>query len=273
MGSLKQLGFGLVTLPVKLVNATSPKDVKFNQITPKGNRTEQRLVDAVTGEEVVRPELRKGFEYVKDQYVILTPEEVEACAPEKDDFIEIKQFVEAASIDPLHFEKSYYLQPEAAASKPYALLVAAMGKVGKVGIAKAVVGQKEQLVAVRVVGRTLVLTTLYYVDEIKPAADLKLPDAKVDNAELALATQLIEAKSGRFDPGAHSDGYRARLLDLIAARATDSKAAVPAKTASKSAPVADLMGALKASVAASKRSVKTIDKPAAVKAARVRRAA
>src|SRR3954449_1156331 len=150
------ISFGLVNVPVKLYSAVSRKTVRFHQLNREtGNRISQRRVDPDTGDDVAYDDIVKGYELTKDRYVVITPEELEALDPERTRTIDIEDFVDLEDIDPIYYDHPYYLVPGTGAAKPYKLLVTAMEESSKVAIARVVIRQKEQLVAIRPTGDIL----------------------------------------------------------------------------------------------------------------------
>jgi DNA end-binding protein Ku len=249
------ISFGLVNVPVKLFSAVSPKDVRFNQLEEgTGARIRQKRVSAETGEEVPYEKIVKGFEISPERYVIITPEELEALDPKATRSIDIEDFVDLDQIDPVHYERPYFLVPEKGASKAYALLLQAMRESNKVAIARLVLRTKQYLAAIRPMGGVLCLETLLFADEVVPveALDgLPGPDTEVSERELKMARQLIESLSTDFEPGKYRDEYRERVLKLIEQKAEGQEivAQVPVEEPAK---VVDLMAALEASLAAAK---------------------
>lgn len=245
------ISFGLVSIPVKLYTAVSPKTVRFNQLDSRtGSRVRQKLVSGADGEEVPRSDIVRGFEVTSGQYVVVTDEELEALDPKASDTIDIEEFVDLADIDPIYYDRAYWLAP-AGATKPYALLARALEEAGKVGIARFVMRQKQYLAAVRSVDGRLVLSTMSWADEVNPPEGIpELDDVgavELSERELALAEQLIGSLEAEFRPEKHRDTYRERVLDLIDRKAAGEDAVV-APEAEPSAPVVDLMAALEASV-------------------------
>jgi DNA end-binding protein Ku len=250
------ISFGLVNVPVKLYSAVSRKTVRFNQLNEKtGNRIQQKRVDPETGDEVPFEQIVKGFELTRDSYVIVKPEELEALDPEKTRTVDIIDFVDLEEIDPIYYDHPYYLVPDKGASKAYGLLLGAMERAGKVAIAKVVLRQKEQLVAVRPAGDLLMMETMIFHDEVVPTDELdELPaakDLKVSDRELKMAEQLIDSLSTDFDPSRYRDEYREKVLQLIERKAQGEEIAVQPE-APEPAKVPDLMAALEASLAAVK---------------------
>ena len=246
------ISFGLVNVPVKLVTATSPKDVRFHQLHgADGGRVNQKRVCSLDGEEVEYSEIVKGYEIRKGDYVVVEPEELEALAPEASRVIDIEEFVDLADIDPLFFEHSYYMVPDGPAAKPYALLVEAMEGSGKAGIGRFVLRTKEYLAALRPHEGVLVLSTLLFADEVVATADLEVrttKDTKPSEREIDMARQLVDTFSAEWDPAKYKDDYREKLLAMIGAKAEGQQVAAPEEP-ERPAPVVDLMAALEASLA------------------------
>jgi DNA end-binding protein Ku len=246
------ISFGLVNVPVKLVTATSAKDVRFHQLhSTDGGRINQKRVCSIDGEEVDYSEIVKGYEIHRGQYVIVEPEELESIAPEASRSIDIEEFVDLAAIDPLFFDHSYYLVPDSPAARPYALLVEAMEGTGKVGIGRFVLRTKQYLAALRPREGALVLSTLLFADEVVQTSELEVPttkDTKPSERELNMARQLVNSLSAEWEPEKFKDDFRAKVLEMIEAKAEGNEIAVP-EAAEKAAPVVDLMAALEASLA------------------------
>jgi DNA end-binding protein Ku len=260
------ISFGLVAVPVKLYPATEQKDIRFHQF--KGG-TRQRIrnkrVSEETGREVDYEEIVKGYEAEKGKYVIVTPEELASVAPEKTKTIEIEDFVDLSDIDPIYFEKTYYLAPEdeAGAKKAYALLLKAMEEEGKVAIGRFVMRTKEYLAAVRPMDGILALETMFFPDEIRQPSEIEnVPvRARAGERELKMAKQLIGTLATDWEPKRYHDQYRERVLKLIRDKAKGKEVvmAEPEETTK----VADLMDALRQSIEATK----TGKRPAAAKTA------
>jgi DNA end-binding protein Ku len=253
------VSFGLVNVPVKLYAAISPKDVRFNQLEEgTGARIRQKRVSSETGEEVPYERIVKGYEIAPDRYVVITPEELEALDPKATRSIEIEDFVDLDQIDPVHYERPYYLVPERGAAKAYALLLQAMKDSNKVAIARLVLRTKQYLAAIRPMGDVLCLETLLFHDEVVPTEDLEgLPgsEAEISERELKMARQLIESLSTDFEPEKYVDEYREQVLALIERKA-EGQEIVAQPTAEEPTQVVDLMAALEASLAAAKANRK-----------------
>lgn len=257
------LSFGLVTIPVKLVTATSPKDIHFHLLHDKdGVRIRQKRVCPVDGQEVSSDHIVKGYEISPDHYVTIKPEELDALDPKATHTIDIEDFVALDQIDPIYFEHSYYLTPGQAGEKAYRLLYSAMKKANKVAIARIVIRTKQYLAAIRAGDKALILSTMLFSDEVVPQDVLEgLPaaDTTINERELAMADQLIDSLSTRFDPKKYHDDYRDRVLALIERKAEGQEIVVHPQVERETAKVINLMDALEASLAASKRAGKTTE--------------
>jgi DNA end-binding protein Ku len=248
------ISFGLVNVPIRLITATSPKDVRFNQLhEPDGARIQQKRVCAADGEEVPYEEIVKGYEISPGQYVIIDPDELTALDPEASHTIDLEEFVDLDQIDPVYFDKAYYLVPDKRAEKPYALLAEAMARSNKVGLARFVMRTKQYLAALRSKDGVLVLSTMLYDDEVIPLKGLDgVPeDIELSDREIAMAEQLVASLATDFEPAKYHDEYRQRVLDLIEAKSEGQVLAAPPAT-TPAAPVVDLVAALEASLAAAK---------------------
>jgi DNA end-binding protein Ku len=250
------ISFGLVNIPVKLYSAVQRKTVRFHQLDQEDNgRIQQKRVNPRSGEEVPYENLVKGYEIGPDRYVVVTPEEFDALAPEKTRTIDIEDFVDLDQIDPIYYDHPYYLVPAPGADKAYRLLLDAMQESGRVAIARVVIRSKENLVAIRPLEGVLTMETMLFADEVVPADQLdEAPvDGKVKTSkrELEMAQQLIDSLSGDFDPGKYRDEYRDRVLDLVERKAQGEEIVVEAEEP-KPKEVPDLMAALEASIAGAK---------------------
>ena len=248
------ISFGLVNVPIRLITATSPKDVRFNQLhETDGARIQQKRVCAADGEEVPYEEIVKGYEISPGQYVIIDPDELAALDPESSHTIDLEEFVDLDQIDPVYFEKAYYLVPDKRAEKPYALLAEAMARSNKVGLARFVMRTKQYLAALRSKDGVLVLSTMLYDDEVIPLQGLEgVPEGiELSDREIAMAEQLVASLATEFEPAKYHDEYRQRVLDLIEAK-SEGQVLVAAPATTPAAPVVDLLAALEASLAAAK---------------------
>jgi DNA end-binding protein Ku len=272
------ISFGLVNVPVKLYSATSPKTVRFNQISGKtGARIKQKRVDGSTGEEVAFEDIVKGYELSPDRYVLIDPSELEALDPKATHTIDIEDFVDLSEIDPIYYDSSYYIAPATGGAKAYRLLLDAMRDSGKVAVGRLVLRSKQQLCALRPTGDVLTLSTMLFGDEVLAPEGIDelggLSEAPATDRELAMARQLIDSLSNGFDPGRYRDDYRDRVLKLIEAKASGQPIAPPPVEA-ESAPAPDLMAALEASLAAmeSDRAASSADGDAGTSRTRASRA-
>jgi len=249
------ISFGLVTVPVKLTPATKSRDVSFNQLEEEtGSRIRLRRVSEQTGEEVPPNKIVKGYEIEKGRYVVVEKSELEALAPKASHTIEIEDFVDLDDIDPLYFDSPYYVLPDEKAAKPYRLLVEAMTRLQKVAVGRVVIRAKERLVAIRPLDGMLCVETMRYADEIVDRAKLEIPgeEIEVNERELAMATQLVEALSGDFEPEKYHDEYREQLLGLIDQKAAGEEIVAQPEPEAP-AKVLDLMAALEASLKRAER--------------------
>ncbi len=260
------ISFGLVNVPVKLYSATSPKTVRFHQLSGKtGARIRQKRVDPTTDEEVAYEDIVKGYEITPDRYVLIEPDELDALDPKATKTVDIEDFVDLADIDPIYYDHSYYLAPTAGGAKAYRLLLDSMRESGKVGIGRVVLRSKQQLCALRPTGDVLTLSTMLFGDEVLSPDRLDeldaISDAPASDRELKMAQQLIASLSTEFDPGKYHDEYRERVIDLIERKAAGEEIAVqPEAEEPEAAP--DLMAALEASLAAVRSDDPEPDKPA-----------
>src|SRR3954465_10755718 len=251
------ISFGLVNVPVKLYSAVSKKTVRFHQLHDKdGVRIQQKRVCPADDEEVPYEHIVKGYEVSPDQYVIVEPGELEALEPRKTKTIDIEDFVDQEDIDPIYYDHPYYLMPGTGAAKPYKLLVDAMEDAGKGGIARVVIRQKEQLVALRPANGALAMSTMNFADEVvdPDKFDDKPDEVETSKRELDMAKQLIDSLTSEWEPDKYRDTYRDRVLELIEQKAEGKEIAV--QPVEEPQPVPDLMAALEASVKAARQDNK-----------------
>lgn len=243
------ISFGLVSIPVRLYAATGRKDPKFNYLHAEcGTPVRYLKWCPHCGKEVPPQEIALGFEFEKDRYVLLEDEDLEALPAAATRNIAILDFVDMADIDPVFFDRAYYLEPADGAARPYALLRRAMLDSGKVGVARVAIRAKETLAAVRVYGPALLMETMFWPDEVRDVSALEL-EARIepDARELEMATTLIGMLSTDFDPSRYRSERRDRLFEMIRAKIEGREVAAPPPEPSK---VVDLMEALKRSIAA-----------------------
>ena len=248
MGSAA-ISFGLVTVPVRIYPAVqSSAGISFHMLHKKdGVRLKQQFICPKDEEVVPRSETARGYEIAKDKYVIFTDQELKALDEKATNGIEIKEFVPEDSVDPVYFERTYYLGADKGGDKAYSLLADAMKEAGKAALAQYAARGKDYLVLLRSIGSRLMMQQLYHADEVRPIEEVPVPARKSSPAELKLAQQLIDqVSSGKFEPEKYTDEVRKRIEQLIAAKAKGQKIEAPA--ARPKAEVVDLMEALKKSL-------------------------
>jgi DNA end-binding protein Ku len=257
------ISFGLVNIPIKLHTATEDKDIKLRTLHNKCNAPlKYEKVCSVCEEEVKPEDIVKAYEYTKGKFVVLDNEELEKLRKENEDkAVEIIDFVKMEQIDPIYFDRSYYMSPSEGGGKAYSLLRKALLESQKVGLAKIIIRSKEQLAVIRVYDNVLVMETIHYPDEVRKAGDVPSVPAedKVTERELATAIMLIDQLTTDFEPEKYTDEYRTALLELIESKRSGQET-VSAATKEVASNVTDLMAALQASIDRTKPN-----KPAATK--------
>jgi DNA end-binding protein Ku len=260
------ISFGLVNIPIKLHTATEDKDIKLRTLHNKCHAPiKYEKICSVCEEEVKPEDIVKAYEYTKGKFVILDHDELEKLRKENEEkAVEIIDFVKIEEIDPIYFDRSYYMSPNESGGKAYSLLRKALQESQKVGLAKIIIRSKEQLAIIRVYENTLVMETIHYPDEVRRAADVPNVPAedKVTDKELATAILLIDQLTSKFEPEKYTDEYRTALLELIESKRTGKETVSPATKEPVASNVTDLMAALQASIDRTKPS-----KPAAAAAA------
>ncbi|HLW18224.1 MAG TPA: Ku protein [Actinomycetota bacterium] len=250
------ISFGLVTIPIRVHTAVEEKSFKFNQLHEKDQgRIKYKRTCSVDGEEVPFDEIVRGYEYEKDHYVVLTDDDIDRGLSNVRT-IDIQKFVDASEIDPIYWQRSYYLAPDGTPGlKAYKLLSKALKDDNRVAVAKVAFRDKEHLATLRVRDGVFVLETMYWPDEIRDAEFEELDeDVKIGSAELQMAKSLIDNMTGDFDPEEFKDEYREKLESLVAKKVEGEEIAVVEETGT--AKVLDLIEALKASVAQSEKPAK-----------------
>ena len=245
------LSFGLVSIPVKLYSATeSSATIRFNMLAKDGSRLKQQYISATSGKVVERADMVKGYEFEKDRFVLFTPEELKALDESASHVIEIVAFVPEKSVDPIYYDKTYFLTPDKRGAKPYALLMAAMRESGRCALARWAWKAKQYVVQVRAAEDGLVLQQLLYADEVRSLKDLEIERAEFSNAELNLALQLIEQNAqDTYDPKQFVDEEKKRVLAAIDEKIAGKQiVATEAPEAPAGGQVIDLMEALRASL-------------------------
>ncbi|MDN9010336.1 Ku protein [Brevibacillus laterosporus] len=245
------ISFGLVNIPVRMFTATEDRDIRFRQLH-KECHTPIRYskVCPTCDREVASDEIIKGYEYEKGNFVMIQDEDLDKIAPETKRAIEIVDFVQLSEIDPIYFDKCYYLSPQETGEKAYSLLRVALQQTGKIAIARITLRNKESLAVLRIYQNGMVLETIFYPDEVRSLAQVPaLPqaDAPLVESELAMAIQLVESMSRPFQPEQYQDTYRQHLQELITKK-LEGKEVATAPSAPR-ANVIDLMQALKESLA------------------------
>jgi len=253
--------FGMISIPVKLYGATESKDVAFNTLHVEcKSRLRQKRWCPVDDREVTADEVVRAYEYTKDQYIEITDEDLEQMPMPSKHTIELTSFVKQADLDPVYFERSYYLEPDDVGLKPYALLMRALKTKQVAAVAKVALRNKESLCVLRAGESVLMLETLFYPDEVRTQDLPNSPEVLVSGPELNMALSLVEMLEEPFDPRKYHDNYRAALLEVIEAKR--SGAEVVAQPEAPMPKTVDLMAALKASLEAAKKG-----KPDAAEAA------
>ena len=245
------LGFGLVSIPVKLFSATeSSANVRFNMLTKDGQRVRQQYISEKDGKVVERAEMVKGYEFEKDKFVLFEPSELKALEEGSSHVVDIVAFVPEKSIDPIYYDKAYMLAPDKRGGKPYALLAEAMRKSGRCALARWSWKTKRYVVQVRPAEDGLMLQQLFFADEVRSLKDLNIEKVDVTQAELDLAMQLIDqiAADG-YDPTAYKDEEKVRVLEAIDRKIAGQQIVAHEEVESQATgQVIDLMEALRASL-------------------------
>jgi len=243
------ISFGLVTIAVRLYTAVEEHDFRFNQVHREdGGRIKYKRVCSVCGNEVEYSDITKGYELDDGRMVIMENEDFEKLPVKTDKSIDVLEFVPAEEIDPIYFQKTYYLEPDKAAARPYVLLRDALVKTGQLAVVKITIRQKETLATIRARDDVLVMHTMLWPDEIRKAEfDFLDQNVEVRPQELKMATSLVESMAGDFDPDTFTDDYRDALEKVIAAKAEGAELPEQPEAEDKG-DVIDLMTALERSV-------------------------
>jgi DNA end-binding protein Ku len=252
------ISFGLVSIAVKVYSATEEKDIAFHQVHREdGGRIKYKRICAIDGEEVPYNDIAKGYELPDGDMVVLTDDDLAELPLTSSREIDVLQFVPLDQVDPIYFNKSYYLEPDPRAAKAYVLLRDTLEKSGRVAVVKVALRRREALATLRVRAGVITLETMLWPDEIRnPEFGFLDEDIDVRPAEIAMANGLVESLSGDFDPADYTDQYRAALESVVEAK-IEGRDLVPAPDATESeaaGTVVDLVAALQASIAAVKAS-------------------
>lgn len=249
------ISFGMVSIPVKLYTATEDKDISFRLLHKDCGARLKQLRWCPEHERAVEwNEVARGYEYAKDEHVVMEEEDFEKLPLPSKQTVELTAFVAAEQIDPIYYQKTYYLEPDEKDTKPYALLMQALKDKELTGIAKIAIRNKEQLCAIRPMDGSLVIETLFYPDEIREVPS-EIEDQEFSDAEMKMAHTLIDLLHEDFDPEQYQDQYRDALIQVIEAKLEGVE--VGEVEVARPAKVTDLMSALKASVEAAKKDKKT----------------
>ena len=251
------ISFGLVHIPITLHSATAENRMKFNLLDKKTmNPVGNKQVNKATGAEMQKEEVVKGFEYEKDQYVVLSPDEIKAALPKSTQTIDIEAFVDGSRIPASYYNKPYYVAPASKGGKPYLLLLETLRRTGRVGLARVVISTRQHLAALVPAEEGLVLELLRWADEVRDTAGLPLPDPKetsVSERELKMAEQLVNELKDTWKPEAFHDEFREKLEQLVEAKVKSGQGEyimkpLPGEEVKSSADIIDLTELLRRSL-------------------------
>jgi DNA end-binding protein Ku len=247
------LTFGLISMPVRLFSGARSNGISFNQLhRTDHHRVKQQLICSLDNQVLDRNEIVKGYEYRKDEYVIIEPDEIKKIEPKTAKTMEILEFVKSAEVDPVYFESSYYMLPEEAGRRPYALLTKALEESEYVAIAKLTMHNREYTVFLRPHKGGMMLHTMYYKEEVREVEGFGAPEVEIKEAEIKVAHQLIEALAGDWDPEKYHDTFQDNLKKMIETKLEGGEVQA-VEQPKKLAPVVDLMAALKQSLENAKK--------------------
>ena len=248
------LTFGLVSFPVKLFTAARSESIGFNQLHKDDHsRIKQMIYCQAEDKPIPRSEIVKGFEYEKDKYVVVDDEEIKKMAPSTAKVMEILEFVKSSEVDPLYYESAFYIAPDTAGEKPYALLYDTLKRTGYVGVAKIAMHNREHIVIFRPGNFGLLMHTMYYTNEVRKVEEFRTDTSLVKDTEVKLAEMLVESLAAPFEPEKYKDSYRDNLQALIDAKVKGKEVVVPPPR--EPAKIVDIMEALKQSLAIAKKPV------------------
>jgi len=264
------LTFGLVSFPVKLFTAARPEGISFNQLHKSDNsRVKQVLYCQAEDKPIPRSEIVKGYEYEKDRYVVIEDEDIKKMAPTTAKVMEILEFVKTEEVDPVYFESSFYMAPDEAGEKPYALLYKTLKRTGFVGVAKIAMHNREHIVIFRPGASGLMMHTMYFANEVRKVEEFRTDTSLVKEQEEKLAEMLVQSLAAAFEPEKYKDTYRENLQKMIDAKISGQEVVTP--PAAEPAKVVDIMEALKKSLAIAKKPVASEAEAPKEKAAEGRR--
>jgi len=251
------LTFGLVSFPVKLFTAARSESISFNQLHKTDNsRIKQVIYCQVEDKPIPRSEIVKGYEYEKDRYVVVEDEEIKKMAPATAKIMEILEFVKTDEVDPIYFESSFYMAPDDAGEKPYALLYNTLKRTGYVGVAKIAMHNREHIVIFRPGNFGLMMHTMYYANEVRKVEEFRTDTSLVKEQEAKLAEMLVQSLAAPFEPEKYNDSYRDNLQSLIDAKIKGKEVVTPPHA--EPAKVIDIMEALKQSLAVAKKPAASV---------------
>jgi DNA end-binding protein Ku len=260
-----QLAFGLVSFPVKVFSAARSESVHFNQLhKTDSSRIKQVIYCQTEDKPIPRDEIVKGYEYEKDHYVVVEEEDIKKAVPKSSKVMELQEFVKSQEVDPVYLETSYYLAPDEAGEKPYALLLEALRRTGYIGLATVTMHSREHVVVLRPGDKGIVLHTMYYAHEVRASEEFRTDTTLVKNKELELAMSLIESLVAPFEPEKYKDNYRESLQAMIQAKLQGQE--IVEAPAAPMAKVIDIMDALKQSLAMGKKPPASVKEPQAIPA-------
>ena len=261
------ISFGLVNIPIALGIAAQRSDPRFRTLDRETNQPiNQHLFSPGRNEYITREDTVKGYEVSKGSYVVITDEELESVAVERRRTIDILAFIDETEVDPTYYDRTYYVEPQDGAEKPYALLLEAMKESGKVAVGKIVLSSREHLALLRPAGDALVIELLFYPEDVRPKDEIEeqVRGTKVTKQEREMAMQLVESLSRAFEPSEYENEHKRDVMALIEKKVAGEEITVPPE-APEPAPVPDLMSALKASLEDAKTGKRSGAKPAAAK--------
>src|SRR5450432_864306 len=243
------LTFGLISMPVRLFSGARSSGISFNMLRREdSSRLKQQYVAVADGKVVERSDIVKGFEFRKGEYLVIEPEDIKKIEPQTAKTMEILEFVKSSEVDPVYFESSYYMVPEEAGRRPYALLTKALEESEYVAIAKITMHNREYTVFLRPHEGCMMLHTMYYAEEVKKVEGFGAPDVELKDAEIKIAHQLIDALAADWDPEKYHDDFQENLKKMIETK-LEGGTVTEVEKPKKLAPVVDLMAALKQSLA------------------------